>query len=425
MKMNSKLIPFLILILLLTGIAVFFSIFGEWESVERPEIAATPAVAQNVSRSRRVEKDVREFKNTDLKVGYLGDEGCVNCHIPETESYRKHPMGRSMCKISDFAAKPTKEPFLAGNFRYSVEVKDKQVTHIEEELGAGGKVIKRRAEPISLVIGSGARGNSFLTETTGNLTQSPISWYTSLDQYKLAPGYEGQNLHFERPIRQACLFCHSNQVEVKADKSLALHGLSIGCERCHGPGELHAKEQNLVDGYDPTIVNPAKLGLSRKDDVCYQCHLQLEARDELPGKPLTDFRPGQDIEKFIRRNNTPISDPIARLKAVGHVFQMEESRCYIRSEGKLNCTTCHNPHDYREPEARRLDIIKKCLDCHSVDKECSLPMPTRLIKSPSDDCLACHMPVRNTIDIGHTSLTDHAISRNTPAYQSMLKIEKP
>ena len=77
--MNSKLIPFLILILLLTGIAVFFSIFGEWESVERPEIAATPVVAQNVSRSRRVEKDVREFKNTDLKVGYLGDEGCVNC----------------------------------------------------------------------------------------------------------------------------------------------------------------------------------------------------------------------------------------------------------------------------------------------------------------------------------------------------------
>ena len=280
-------------------------------------------------------------------------------------------------------------------------------------------------EPISWVVGSGQRGHAFLVEKAGQFFQSPISWYSSLLKYNLSPGYELGNMHFDRPILQACLNCHSNRVEPADKNVLKLHGTAIGCERCHGPGELHAKEQKIKDGYDPTIVNPAKLSPTRRDQVCYQCHMQLEARQELPGKSIYDFKPGQDLMAYINRNSNNIADPVARLKAVGHVQQMEESRCFKADKSKFGCYTCHNPHDYKAPAERQSDYIKKCLSCHQDQNDCSLPMPTRTALSPSDDCIACHMPSRKTADIGHTALTDHSIKRHTPAYEAMKRAKTP
>ena len=51
-----------------------------------------------------------------------------------------------------------------------------------------------------------------------------------------------------------CLFCHCNAVEPVADtlnryRPPLFRGHAIGCERCHGPGELH-----VGDGSGETIV---------------------------------------------------------------------------------------------------------------------------------------------------------------------------
>lgn len=409
---------------LFVGVMAIFLIFGE-----KPAAAPNPGAAgtqtdisqPSVSRNKRVEGKPLEFQNTGEKVAYLGDENCAGCHFQETDSFRRHPMGRSMVSIDQFAAQHSKQPFLAENYRYSVEKRDGKTIHIEEELDRAGKVVKRTEEPVSLVVGSGTRGHAFLLKKADKLFQSPVSWYSSLEKYGLAPGYQRGNLHFSRQIRQPCLHCHANQVEARADDALSIHGLAIGCERCHGPGELHDKTQKMVDGYDHTIVNPARLTPTRRDQVCYQCHLQLDARQEIPGKDVTQFRPGLDLNDFIKRSPASFTDPIARLNAVSHVQGMEDSRCYQESAGKMGCFTCHNPHDYQPPAQRTKTYIKQCLTCHSgpAQKECALPAPTRLAKSPDDNCLACHMPSRNTTDIGHTALTDHSIKRVTPAYELM------
>ena len=55
-------------------------------------------------------------------------------------------------------------------------------------------------------------------------------------------------------------------------------GHEIGCERCHGPGELHVAHPEIIGGRDMTIVNPASLAPSLRDAVCEQCHLQGEKR---------------------------------------------------------------------------------------------------------------------------------------------------
>ena len=67
------------------------------------------------------------------------------------------------------------------------------------------------------------------------------------------------NVHFDRPIIAGCLFCHANRFDMNEGRPPVFHGLSIGCERCHGPGELHARRPEVVQGRDWTIVNPADL----------------------------------------------------------------------------------------------------------------------------------------------------------------------
>ena len=75
-------------------------------------------------------------------------------------------------------------------------------------------------------------------------------------------------------------------------------GHAIGCERCHGPGELHSRRQDLVDGRDLTIVNPRHLEPALRLAVCEQCHLLGDERVDRLGRGTFDYRPGLPITAF-------------------------------------------------------------------------------------------------------------------------------
>jgi hypothetical protein len=92
----------------------------------------------------------------------------------------------------------------------------------------------------------------------------------------------------------------------------------IGCERCHGPGARHVNDRRAAvrtdSGYDKTIVNPARLPLARRLDVCEQCHVHTavavlregrHAFSYLPSEPLRDqwafFKVSGSIDNRIPR----------------------------------------------------------------------------------------------------------------------------
>ena len=57
--------------------------------------------------------------------------------------------------------------------------------------------------------------------------------------------------------------------------------------------------------------------------------------------------------------------------------------------------------------------VQKCLTCHQApETDCALHPADRLLKSPTDSCVECHMPSLATIDVQHTSQTDHRVLRN-------------
>ena len=289
----------------------------------------------------------------------------------------------------------------AGKFRHEEIIKD-----------ADGKEIARVDAPIKYLIGSGNFCRSYLVEIDGFLHESPITWYTSTKKWGMSPGYDfAQHWSFERPIKVGCLNCHAGRVESVGGSvhKMALQEQAIGCERCHGPGSLHAAQhrpKKEIAGEDLTIVNPGKLPRPLLEAVCAECHLNGPASVALRGRGPTDFRPGRPLGDY--RTDYRFDSGVEQMTVVGHIEQLRRSVCYQKSE-TLSCLTCHDPHARELPRDKTEFFRQKCLDCHAK-QGCSVPIAERQQKQ-ADNCSACHMP-RGDTDIPHIAFTHHRIGRH-------------
>ncbi len=365
------------------------------------------------------------FLNVRPEVGYVGDAACARCHADHAETYRRHPMGRSFAPLPDAAGldrydEAARNPFERDGVSFRVERRDGRVFHRVSRAGPDGRALFDIEAEARYVIGSGSHGRSYLINRDGYLFQSPISWYSQKNIWDLSPGYTPDRL-FERRVGPSCLFCHCNDADPVPDtanlyREPIVRSHAIGCERCHGPGELHAASRARGEApdspADPTIVNPGHLEPALREAVCQQCHLQGEARVLRRGRQPFDFRPGLPLHLFWSAFVRP--PELTDNKAVSHVEQMADSRCFRGSGGKLGCTSCHDSHRLPAPEQRTAFYRGRCLTCHA-EAGCKVPEEKRRQQSPSDDCTACHMPRSPSSDVAHTAVTDHRIVRTAAA----------
>jgi Flp pilus assembly protein TadD len=371
------------------------------------------------------------YRNIHPDVRYVGDAQCAGCHDDIIRSYSHHPMGRSLVPVKSLLDQPhafpraawergghAGNPFTILGRRFEVVRQGNRMLHRQAVLDDSGKPVVELSLEARWVVGSGAKGYSYLFERDGYLFQTPISWFTQQQRWDLSPGF-GPTVLTGRLVGASCLFCHANRIEEhpqqpnrfvpQTDGSpIALQ--TIGCERCHGPGERHVTSADRWD-----IVNPARLPPPLRDAVCEQCHLEGEARIVRAGRKLFDYRPGLPLHDFwavLVQGRRHSEDT----KAVNHVEQMYESKCFAHAvDGvKMGCITCHDPHVHIGPAQRQAYYRPKCLLCHNGAKEapmCSEPLPRRKQVSPQDSCIDCHMPRYRSWDVAHTATTDHRILR--------------
>jgi tetratricopeptide (TPR) repeat protein len=270
---------------------------------------------------------------------------------------------------------------------------------------------------VHYVIGSGTRGYSYLSDRDGYLFQTPISWYSQKQAWDLSPGF-GRSTSTGRAVMADCLFCHANRAgavegTVNHYRQPVFDGHAIGCQRCHGPGEVHLAGPGSArgsQGADLTIVNPKWLDPALRDAVCEQCHLQGAGRVLVRGRGLYDFRPGLPLTAFWR---VFVRSQAGRgRKAIGQVEQMHESRCFQGSQGtgRLGCVSCHDPHQRVLDEQRVSHYRAACNQCHQSEG-CFVPETERRRVSTQDSCIDCHMPRYGAADVPHTATTDHRILR--------------
>lgn len=342
-------------------------------------------------------------------------QSCQGCHERIYQNFLETGMGRSMYLpaqapvIEQFdSIAPVHDafqdlyylPLRRGTEMYIREfrLKGTDTTHVREEL-------------VSHVIGSGNQTRSYFIQKSGYLYEAPITWYVERQLWDLSPGYEqGNNSRFGREIGTACLHCHTGSYALQAGSKnnyASLH-LGITCARCHGDGTEHAHrmQQAPSRGDDMAIVNPEDLSTEAQFDICQQCHLQgINVLKE--GKTLADFQPGMRLrevyEVFTVREAHQDSFGIA-----SHAARLQQSACFLQSEGKLSCTTCHDPHK-RVDRASPLVYVAQCQQCHGAQGGTRCGAPAAVQMSEQGKCVSCHMPKGGTSDIPHVSFHDHFI----------------
>jgi tetratricopeptide (TPR) repeat protein len=368
------------------------------------------------------------FLNMAPEVRYVGQEACRQCHFEQFATYAGTGMGRSFYPMTPAEAV---EDFADDNvlvieesgLHYRMLERDGKFYQRQYLLDSQGREVAVDERELAYVLGSNHHSRSYVIVENDHLFQAPVCWYPDEELWELCPGYEFKNDHFAREISQGCVHCHNgvmSLVEGERNKYEKPYPHGIGCERCHGPGELHVERwrdgSEVPTGEaDPTIVHVRRLPPAERIEVCFQCHLgdaKASERVIRHDVEVASFRPGQRITEAV----IPFRYGQQTLHDFGLSAQADrllQSRCYRESGGKLECLTCHNPHVSVYSEDRPPDFFRvKCLGCHAVEACTAAPEAREATEPGPDDCVACHMRVAEPDDQRFTTFTDHWIRRD-------------
>ncbi|HBL16607.1 MAG TPA: cytochrome C [Elusimicrobia bacterium] len=201
----------------------------------------------------------------------------------------------------------------------------------------------------------------------------------------------------------ACAGCH-------ADKADSLKGTAHGkrleaikgvapeqaCETCHGAGSLHAEAGDTKE-----IFNPGKALGEKASEACLNCHSGDRTRMFWAGSAHdgkgescvschkvhggTDLllKKKTEVELCLSCHKDVKADIAKRSK---HPLRDSSSKT---GEGKMTCSSCHNPHGSRsEKLIAAKSINDKCYECHT-EKQAAVLWEHAPVK---EDCMTCHSP---------------------------------
>jgi hypothetical protein len=351
---------------------------------------------------------------------YISPLECRPCHQAITDSFLLTGKGRSLFPVQESEvlcnwSSPRAVYDAARNLHY-LPRKEAGRFYICEFRLENGDTIHWRREEVSQAIGSGNQTVSFLWSENGYLYEMPLTWYRKKKIWDLSPGYENGNNHgFDRAIGSECLDCHASGFEAvpQSGNRYRKPGMALSCEACHGDVSDHLRKMKEGRNSDPEVLRLARLSGEIQMDVCRQCHLEgikiprdhSPAGKFVPGKRFADYH-----EVFISNSGN------GEFGFASHAERLQMSSCYRKSSGKMNCSSCHNPHE-RIP-GNRLDFFnRKCESCHSSDSH-GKGCPAHPEKT---NCIGCHLQSGGTSDIPHVQSTDHWIRKN-PAKEKTLPV---
>ena len=339
-------------------------------------------------------------------------------------------MGRSFARVNadNVPAQASKFHHKASDSDFTITERGGKYYQRRWQLGFDGKESNVDEKQVDFVVGSGNHARTYLHLTSQNMLQVlPLSWYAEKGGYwDMSPGYDQPDYPGSvRPVHYECMFCHNAYPKIpgpvenagSAEMSFQLPlPEGIDCQRCHGPGERHVKLAS--SSAKPTdiraaIVNPKRLPPGRELEVCIQCHLETTSLDlphavrSLDTGPFS-YRPGQPLGNFSIEFDRPggMND---HFEIAQGAYRLRQSQCFVKSAGKLRCTTCHDPHDIPRGPSAMAHYNSVCETCHPSMTQAAAP------HVHDADCVGCHMPKRRTDDVAHVVMTDHLIQPRKPA----------
>jgi hypothetical protein len=252
---------------------------------------------------------------------YIGSAACGKCHPKQYAQQSKSGHARSLSLTRDHA--------LAPRFPSSVG---------EWAFGAGDQAV------------------TFVSRVDEDFyVEHGLSYYARSKSMALTPGHSSpdgvryRTFDPEAAILR-CFQCHSTgPLRMETGSRIVPSELGVRCETCHGPGAEHAQSRGV-------IRNPKRMTATEINDFCGACHRKISVEQ------YTNWNDAWNV-----RHQPPY---------------LAQSRCFLKSEGKLSCFTCHAPHAAVSRVAD--EYSNQCKSCH--------PRIRHKTAIEGQACTGCHMP---------------------------------
>jgi hypothetical protein len=325
---------------------------------------------------------------------FVGSETCIECHANIYASHLKTAHFKTSALTDSTNIKGS---FVPGSNTLDIESTFFTMFEKEGSFYQHAKIKNRfkMTDPdrFDIVIGSGVRGQSYLTWKENQLFQLQTSYYTPTNSWVNSPGYPSYSI--ERPIRDACIKCH---VTFAKNDNLSKDGngydrkeliYGIDCERCHRPAKKH-----VVYHRNNPEIKTAKYMMSfdtmsqqQRLDACAQCHSGLKG--ELKKGNSFSFFAGDNLNEYAQNVDDGIQND--KLDVHGNQYGLlTESQCFKKT-ATMNCATCHNPHENQRGKTEYFN--QKCMECHLANTVLCKAEISKT-KKMSNDCISCHMPTK-------------------------------
>ena len=217
---------------------------------------------------------------------------------------------------------------------------------------------------------------------------------------------------------QACKDCHPDAFDkfsqTKMGRLFLRHPRDakerLACETCHGPGKAHVEAGGAKGaGGMITFAKADPTPVEQRNEVCLGCHTKgarlfwqgsaHESRDVACTnchRVMEDHSPKAQLAKV-----TEI-ETCGQCHLQKRAQQMRSSHMPLR-EGKMTCTSCHNPHG-----TVTASLLKE--------------------NSPNDTCFACHAEKRGPFLWEHSPNVESCLNchdAHGSNHEKMLKVAKP
>lgn len=205
---------------------------------------------------------------------------------------------------------------------------------------------------------------------------------------------------------QKCMTCHVSQAETFSKTLMGQIFLKnprsdrekLGCEACHGPGSAHVAAGGAEDIGGPGLVTfdaDSPRPVEERNKVCLGCHENDQrthwrgSAHETRGLACTSCHQIMDkaSPRFQLIKATEI-DTCTQCHKDRRAQLWRSSHMPVR-EGKLKCTSCHNPHGTPNQKLlREATVNDTCYTCHAEKRG-----PFLFEHAPvRDNCMNCHEP---------------------------------
>lgn len=212
---------------------------------------------------------------------------------------------------------------------------------------------------------------------------------------------------------ETCVACHTDQEKTfKATimgKAMAHPRTALekrGCEACHGPGKAHVEAGGSKESIPFRFGKDSKNTVAEKNSTCLDCHARGNqmfwkgSQHESRGMACVDCHTGHMQKGGPVSSEARYSAPLTHTKAFKksqpelclschqmRKAQLQRSSHMPYREGKVTCSSCHNPHGTPNPKQLiQATTNENCLSCHTERRG---PF---LFEHPPvmENCATCH-----------------------------------